>query len=149
MQLVRTRVMTIEDNAWSLQHLWRQVHEKKIRAGARARLTPSKKCGGFRFMFGMPLYSIRFHGMVHAWVGQIVTFGQYSIQVLYYTDSDTAHCYLTWFCKTCRPVPTRTQHTSPAPHNHLAGVCETVDFGEHSGAVVVTVHGSLMCVSCA
>ena len=111
--------------------------------GPGARLTPSKKCGGFRFMFGMPLYSIRFHGMVHAWVGQIVTFGQYSIQVLYYTDSDTAHCYLTWFCKTCRPVPTRTQHTSPAPHNHLAGVCETVDFGEHSGAVVVTV------VSCA
>ena len=30
-------------------------------------------------MFGMPLYSIRFHGMVHAWVGQIVTFGQYGV----------------------------------------------------------------------
>ena len=26
-------VMTIEDNAWSLQNLWRQFHEKKIRAG--------------------------------------------------------------------------------------------------------------------
>ena len=127
MQLVRTRVMTIEDNAWSLQNLWRQVHEKKIRA--LARLTPAKSVAVSASW--LVCHCIRFQ------TGTILTVTRLESWLI-------AHSLL--LDMVLQDLPSRP-HAYPAhitsTHNHLAGVCETVDFGEHSGTVVVTV------VSCA